>query len=175
MRRLPCRLVQSFKPARELASGISYVSLSCLGWREPAVLGSALSLMPSTAEAQTALPAVTVEAPRATAARPAARKPALRTSARTQARPASTNPAPFSLAHRGHYPERGARAPLPGAGRPDRDVHRPQPVRQQAVFFGGDMLRDSPGISIKQGNGPRDSAFRFAARTRATASASAIS
>ena len=47
-----------------------------LGGASLFVLGSALSLMPSVAEAQTALPAVTVEAPRATGARPAARKPA---------------------------------------------------------------------------------------------------
>ena len=65
-----------------------------LGGASLAVLGSALSLVPSTAEAQTALPAVTVEAQRATAARPATRRPAVRSSARTQVRPPSANPAP---------------------------------------------------------------------------------
>ena len=44
-----------------------------LGGASFAVLGSALSLVPSAAEAQTSLPAVTVEAPRA--ARPQARGP----------------------------------------------------------------------------------------------------
>ena len=65
-----------------------------LGGASLAVLGSALSLVPSAAEAQTALPAVTVEAPRAATARPAARKPAVRSAARTQARPPSVTPAP---------------------------------------------------------------------------------
>ena len=49
-----------------------------LGGASLIVLGSALSLVPSAAEAQTSLPAVTVEAPRGTTARPAARKPAVR-------------------------------------------------------------------------------------------------
>ena len=54
-----------------------------LGGASLLVLGGALSLVPSAREAQTALPAVTVEAPRGTAAKPAARKPAVRSSART--------------------------------------------------------------------------------------------
>ena len=58
------------------------------------VLGSALSLLPWNANAQTSLPAVTVDAPRTAAAKPAARKPAVRATARTQARPPAANPAP---------------------------------------------------------------------------------
>ena len=80
-----------------------------LGGASLAVLGSALALMPSTAGAQTALPAVTVEAPRAAAARPAARKPAVRSSARTQGAAAFGQPRAISIADRGHHPERGAR------------------------------------------------------------------
>src|SRR5947207_14532107 len=52
------------------------------------------TLIPSTSYAQTAsqnLPPVTVDAPRPTVARPAARKPGARSSARTQVRPPSAN------------------------------------------------------------------------------------
>ena len=44
------------------------------------VLGGSLMAMTSSAPAQTALPPVTVEAPRQAAAKPAARKPAARKS-----------------------------------------------------------------------------------------------
>jgi iron complex outermembrane recepter protein len=121
-----------------------------------AVLGSALSLMPSTAEAQTALPAVTVEAPRATAARPAARKPAVRSSARTQARPPSANPAPAASLTAGITPS-VARALLYQApnGQTETTIDRSQ-FDNRPAFSVADVLRESPGISVKQGNGPRD-------------------
>ena len=45
----------------------------------------------------------------------------------------------------------------------------------EPLFSVDDLLRQSPGVSLKQGNGPRDLAFPFAARTHAMASASAIS
>jgi iron complex outermembrane recepter protein len=121
-----------------------------------AVLGSALSLMPSTAEAQTALPAVTVEAPRATAARPAARKPAVRASARTEARPPSANPAPAASLTAGITPS-VARALLYQApnGQTETTIDRSQ-FDNRPAFSVADVLRESPGISVKQGNGPRD-------------------
>ena len=127
-----------------------------LGGASLAVLGSTLSLMPSTAKAQTSLPAVTVEAPRATAARPAARKPALRTSARTQARPASTNPAPSASLTAGITPS-VARALLYQAptGQTETTIDRSQ-FDNRPAFSVADVLRESPGISVKQGNGPRD-------------------
>jgi iron complex outermembrane recepter protein len=127
-----------------------------LGGASLAVLGSALSLMPSTAKAQTALPAVTVEAPRATAARPAARKPALGSSARTQARPTSTNPAPAASLTAGITPS-VARALLYQAptGQTETTIDRSQFDNRPAVTV-ADVLRESPGISVKQGNGPRD-------------------
>ena len=127
-----------------------------LGGASLAVLGSALSLMPSTAEAQTALPAVTVEAPRATAARPAARKPAVRSSARTQARPPSANPAPAASLTAGITPS-VARALLYQAptGQTETTIDRSQFDNRPAVTV-ADVLRESPGISVKQGNGPRD-------------------
>jgi iron complex outermembrane recepter protein len=127
-----------------------------LGGASLAVLGSALTLAPSTAEAQTALPAVTVEAPRATAARPAARKPAVRSSARTQARPPSANPAPAASLTAGITPS-VARALLYQApnGQTETTIDRSQ-FENRPAFSVADVLRESPGISVKQGNGPRD-------------------
>ena len=121
-----------------------------------AVLGSALSLMPSTAKAQTSLPAVTVEAPRATAARTAARKPALRSSARTQARPPLANPMPLVPLTAGITPS-VARALLFQApnGQTETTIDRSQ-FDNRPSFSVADVLRESPGISVKQGNGPRD-------------------
>ena len=120
------------------------------------MLGSALSLVPSAAEAQTALPAVTVEAPRGTTARPAARKPAVRSSARTQARPPSANPAPAASLTAGITPS-VARALLYQAptGQTETTIDRSQFDNRPAVLV-ADVLRESPGISVKQGNGPRD-------------------
>ena len=127
-----------------------------LGGASLLVLGSALSLVPSAAEAQTALPAVTVEAPRATAARPAARKPAVRSSARTQARPPSAKPAPAASLTAGITPS-VARALLYQAptGQTETTIDRSQFDNRPAVTV-ADVLRESPGISVKQGNGPRD-------------------
>ena len=127
-----------------------------LGGASLLVLGSALALVPSTAEAQTALPAVTVEAPRGTAARPAARKPAVRSSARTQARPPSANPAPSASLTAGITPS-VARALLYQAptGQTETTIDRSQ-FDNRPAFSVADVLRESPGISVKQGNGPRD-------------------
>jgi iron complex outermembrane receptor protein len=127
-----------------------------LGGASLAVLGSALALMPSAAEAQTALPAVTVEAPHGTTARPAARKPAVRSSARTQARPPSATPAPSASLTAGITPS-VARALLYQAptGQTETTIDRSQWDNRPAVTV-ADVLRESPGISVKQGNGPRD-------------------
>jgi len=65
-----------------------------LGGASMLVLGGSLIALPSSAPAQTALPPVTVDAPRQAAAKPAARKPTARSVARTQARPPSANPPP---------------------------------------------------------------------------------
>jgi iron complex outermembrane receptor protein len=128
-----------------------------LGSASLLVLGSALSLTPSNAEAQTALPAVTVDAPRVATPRPAARKPAARTSARTpQARPPSANPAPAVSQTAGITPS-VARALLYQAptGQTETTIDRSQFDNRPAVTV-ADVLRESPGISVKQGNGPRD-------------------
>ena len=127
-----------------------------LGGASLLVLGSALSLVPSNAQAQTALPAVTVEAPRGTTARPAARKPAVRSSARTQARPPAANPAPAASLTAGITPS-VARALLYQApnGQTETTIDRSQ-FENRPAFSVADVLRESPGISVKQGNGPRD-------------------
>src|SRR6476661_5013068 len=127
-----------------------------LGGASLFVLGSALTLVPSAAEAQTSLPAVTVEAPRGTTARPAARKPAVRSSARTQARPPSANPSAAVSQTAGITPS-VARALLYQAptGQTETTIDRSQFDNRPAVTV-ADVLRESPGISVKQGNGPRD-------------------
>ncbi|WOH69423.1 TonB-dependent receptor [Bradyrhizobium sp. BWA-3-5] len=127
-----------------------------LGSASLLVLGSALSLMPSNALAQTALPAVTVDAPRAAAARPAARKPAVRAAARMQVRPPSVNPTPAASLTAGITPS-VARALLFQApnGQTGTTIDRSQ-FDNRPAFSVADVLRESPGISLKQGNGPRD-------------------
>ena len=115
-----------------------------LGGASLLVLGSALSLVPSTAEAQTALPAVTVEAPRGATGQtcgPEAGRSLVRPDA---GEAAFGHPRASGLANRGHHPERGARAALPGADRPDRDDHRSQPVRQPAGVFRGRRAAREP-------------------------------
>ncbi|KRR24409.1 TonB-dependent receptor [Bradyrhizobium retamae] len=120
------------------------------------VLGSALCLTPSNATAQTALPAVTVDAPRPATARPAARGPTVRAAARTQARPPSANPAPSGSLTAGITPS-VARALLYQApnGQTETTIDRSQ-FDNRPSFSVADVLRESPGISVKQGNGPRD-------------------
>ncbi|NOJ49490.1 TonB-dependent receptor family protein [Bradyrhizobium archetypum] len=127
-----------------------------LGSASLLVLGSALSLDPSNATAQTALPPVTIEAPRATAARPAARKPATRSASRTQARPPAANPAPSASLTAGITPS-VARALLYQApnGQTETTIDRSR-FENRPAFSVADVLRESPGISVKQGNGPRD-------------------
>jgi iron complex outermembrane receptor protein len=125
-----------------------------LGGASLIVLGT-LALVPSAVEAQTALPAVTVEAPRGTTAR-AARKPAVRPSARTQARSPAANPAPPASLTAGITPS-VARALLyqAPAGQVQTTIDRSQ-FDNRPAFSVADILRESPGISVKQGNGPRD-------------------
>ncbi|WOH47267.1 TonB-dependent receptor [Bradyrhizobium sp. sBnM-33] len=128
-----------------------------LGGASLLVLGSALSLDPSNATAQTALPAVTVDAPRTATARPAARKPAVRASARTQARPPSANPAPAASSLIAGITPSVARALLYQApnGQTETTIDRSR-FENRPSFSVADVLRESPGISVKQGNGPRD-------------------
>lgn len=123
------------------------------------VIGSALSAIPTLVEAQTAgqsLPPVTVDAPRPVAAKPATRRPGLRSAVRTQARPVvpSTTTAVSQVAP---VTPSAARATLnqAPAGQTATTVDRSQ-FDNRPSFSVSDVLRDSPGISVKQGNGPRD-------------------
>ncbi|HZC97803.1 MAG TPA: TonB-dependent receptor, partial [Bradyrhizobium sp.] len=130
-----------------------------LGGTSLLVLCGALLAMPSTSNAQTAsqnLPPVTVEAPRVVTARPAARKPSVRSSARTQAKPPSANAAP-AVSQAAPVTPSAALANLyqAPAGQTETTIGRSQ-FDNRPSFAVGDVLRDSPGISVKQGNGPRD-------------------
>lgn len=125
------------------------------------MLGAALSAITSWAKAQTELPSVTVEAPRPAArAKPAASKP--RVHAASVRRPAKPRAAPAMAADaaRGAKPGETAGAARDGlnrapAGQTQTTIDRSQ-FDNRPAFSVADVLRDSPGISIKQGNGPRD-------------------
>ena len=128
-------------------------------------LGSASLLVlcnvsfPATLQAQTAnqsLPPVTVDAPRAAAAKPAVRRPGVRSSARTQARPPSINATP-AISQAVPITPGAARAGLyqAPAGQTETTLDRSL-FDNRPSFSVSDVLRDSPGVSVKQGNGPRD-------------------
>lgn len=127
-----------------------------LGSASLLVLCSALSIAPSHTSAQTALPPVTVDAPRAAAAKPVARRQSVRSSPRTQARPSVIIATP-AVSQAARVTPSEARASLYQApnGQIQTTVDRSQ-FDNRPSFSVGDVLRDSPGISVKQGNGPRD-------------------
>ncbi len=124
------------------------------------VLCSALSAIPSVTNAQTAdrtLPPVTIEAPREARAKTAAQKPRVRSSSaqratRTPAATASSAPAQARNVTASAAVANLYQAP---AGQPATTIDRSQ-FDNRPSFSVGDVLRDSPGISVKQGNGPRD-------------------
>jgi iron complex outermembrane receptor protein len=124
------------------------------------VLCSALSVVSSMTKAQTAdrtLPPVTVDAPREVRARPAAQKPRVRSSSvRQRARPPVPSPTTAS-AQTNNVTASAARASLyqAPAGQTETTIDRSL-FDNRPAFSVGDVLRDSPGISVKQGNGPRD-------------------
>src|SRR5258705_7803420 len=124
------------------------------------VLCSALCAIPSTTKAQTAdqtLPPVTVDAPREARARPAAQKPRVRSSsARQQARPPAVTSTTASAETRNVTASAAlARLYQAPAGQTETTIDRSQ-FENRPAFSVGDVLRDSPGISVKHGNGPRD-------------------
>jgi iron complex outermembrane recepter protein len=124
------------------------------------VLCSALSLIPSKTSAQTAggtLPPVTVDAPREVRVRPAASKPRIRSSSvRRQTTPAAA-PVMTAASQNKNITASAAREALSQApaGQTATTVDRNQ-FDNRPSFSVGDVLSDSPGISVKQGNGPRD-------------------
>lgn len=122
-------------------------------------ISSALSALPTMVVAQSAgqtLPPVNVDAPRPVGARPIARRPGPRATARTQAKPPSVNAVPAASQTAGVTPS-AARASLyqAPAGQTETTIDRSQ-FDNRPAFSVSDVLRDSPGISVKQGNGPRD-------------------
>lgn len=125
------------------------------------VLCGMLSSIGSDALAQTAqeaLPPVTVEAPQAARPKPIARssRPRAASTART-ARPVSTNTNVGAPAQNKTVTASAARDGLNQAptGQTATTIDRSQ-FDNRPSFSVSDVLRDSPGISIKQGNGPRD-------------------
>ncbi|HVY57010.1 MAG TPA: TonB-dependent receptor [Xanthobacteraceae bacterium] len=118
-------------------------------------LQTALTAVPGSAAAQNAiqvLPPITVVAPHSTRAKPRAKKPPTRTTSAPpqQPRPAVTtqrSPAPVAASLANLYQAPG--------GQTQTSIGRDQFDNRQS-FSAADVLRDSPGISVKQGNGPRD-------------------
>jgi iron complex outermembrane receptor protein len=108
-------------------------------------------------KAQTAdrtLPPVTIEAPRESRAKPAVQKPkAQSSSAKRQSRP----PVATASAQTKNVTASAAAASLyqAPAGQTETTIDRSQ-FDNRPSFSVSDVLRDSPGISVKQGNGPRD-------------------
>jgi iron complex outermembrane receptor protein len=131
-----------------------------LGGASLAVLGSALSSCRPRG-AQTSLPAVTVEAPRGT--QPDLRPEAGRSFVRPDAARPPQQPAP-SARDRGHYPS-VARALLYQA--PTGQTRRPSTAASSRTGrrSSADVLREA-GISVKQGNGPRDIGISIRGPTR---------
>jgi iron complex outermembrane receptor protein len=124
------------------------------------VLSAALAAVPSAANAQTpdqVLPPVTIEAPREVRAKPAVRKPQVRSAAaRRPTRPRVATLTTVS-SQTGNVTASAARQSLDQApaGQTQTTIDRNQ-FENRPAFSVGDVLRDSPGISVKQGNGPRD-------------------
>ncbi|MTV12792.1 MULTISPECIES: TonB-dependent receptor [Bradyrhizobium] len=127
-------------------------------------LGATLCALPSAAEAQapsTELPSVTVEAPRtAVRAKPAAQKPRVRAASVQRPPKPATAPAATAAPAGGARPGETLAAIRDGlnrapTGQTETTIDRSQ-FDNRPAFSVADVLRDSPGISIKQGNGPRD-------------------
>jgi hypothetical protein len=125
------------------------------------VLCGSLSIAPSKTDAQTAdqtLPPVTVEAPGAARAKPAAMKPRLSSaSSRRSKRQLAATPNPTESTQSQTVTASVARGTLDQApaGQTATTIDRSQ-FDNRPSFSVSDVLRDSPGISVKQGNGPRD-------------------
>jgi iron complex outermembrane recepter protein len=125
------------------------------------VLCSALSAISSMTQAQTAdrtLPPVTVEAPRDLRSKPAVQKPKLRSAAaRRPTRPVAAATVSTASAPAKRVTASAARDSLnqAPAGQTETTINRSQ-FENRPAFSVGDVLLDSPGVSVKQGNGPRD-------------------
>lgn len=108
--------------------------------------------------ASEAIPAVTVEAPKTSRAKPITRPTRQRSaSASRAARPVAPTATDGAQGQNNIMSTGAARAGLNQgpAGQTATTIDRSQ-FDNRPSFSVGDVLRDSPGISIKQGNGPRD-------------------
>src|SRR5690349_185911 len=130
-----------------------------------AAIQLALIAPPTVAHGQsgqpTALPPVNVEAPREAKPKPAPQRPRTQSaSVRRQTRPSTTPaaaPAATAAVQAANVTPSEARANLNQAptGQTATTIGSSQ-FDNRPAFSVADVLRDSPGISIKQGNGPRD-------------------
>src|SRR5882757_10065412 len=131
-----------------------------LGGVSVAALQLALFAPVGAAHAQApdrALPPVTVEAPREVRVRPAAQRPRVRSSSaqRTTRTPAATTSSAPAQARNVTASAAVANLYQAPAGQTATTIDRSQ-FDNRPAFSVGDVLRDSPGVSVKQGNGPRD-------------------
>jgi iron complex outermembrane receptor protein len=124
-------------------------------------VSGALSAIPSPVKAQDSsreLPRITIEAPKPVRAKPAGARSGIRSaSARRPPKLASHATPAAATAQTAPATPSGARESLnqAPAGQSGTTIARSQ-FDNRPSFSVGDILRDSPGISIKQGNGPRD-------------------
>jgi iron complex outermembrane receptor protein len=125
------------------------------------VLCSAMSCAPPQASAQTGvqtLPPVSVDAPAAPRSKPAARPSRLRSSAiRRPTRQVAVNQTPSNSGQIKTVTPGEALSSLYQSppGQTETTIDRSQ-FDNRPAFSVADVLRDSPGVSVKQGNGPRD-------------------
>jgi iron complex outermembrane recepter protein len=123
------------------------------------VLCGALFAVPSVTNAQTAdqaLPPITIEAPPQARVRPAAQK-RVRSSSAQRASGVGATTVSAAPAQARNVTASAARASLVQAptGQTATTIGRSQ-FDNRPSFSVADVLRESPGISVKQGNGPRD-------------------
>jgi len=123
-------------------------------------VSGALSAIPSPVKAQDfsrELPRITIEAPKLVRAKPAGTRSGLRAASAQRPKLARSTAQPVATAQAESATPSGARQSLnqAPAGQTGTTVARSQ-FDNRPSFSVGDVLRDSPGISIKQGNGPRD-------------------
>lgn len=137
------------------------LSIRAIGRAGLPVLAGLVSPFGSDALAQSAsqtIPAVTVEAPQASRPKPVTRPSRGRAaSAARAAQPVVRNTAEGAVGSNATTSAANVRAGLnqSPAGQTATTIDRSQ-FDNRPAFSVSDILRDSPGISVKQGNGPRD-------------------
>jgi iron complex outermembrane receptor protein len=133
-------IVGAFARSFWLASGPAIVSVSAVAQTGPQ-----------------ALPSITIEAPPQARVRPAAQKPRIRSSSAQRASRVAAATVSTAPAQTRNVTASAARATLVQAptGQTATTVDRSQ-FDNRPSFSVADVLRESPGISVKQGNGPRD-------------------